>query len=58
MSMVSAAKIPSSPSSYMHAMVEEMCKRILWRTIVRIAPSADFDRVTISILCNKELSVW
>ena len=50
--------IPSSPSSYIHAMVEETCKCILWRAIVGIAPSADFDRVTISILCNEELSVW
>ena len=36
---------------------EEMCKHMPWRTFVGIAPSANFDGVTISISCNEELYV-
>ena len=39
-------------------MVEEMCKRMLWCTIVGLPHQQIFDWVTISIFYNEKLCIW
>ena len=51
-------RIPSSPSSYVHAMVEELRKRMLWHALSELPHQQIFDEATNSISWCEEQSVW